>query len=123
MANGLVSQLGKIGSEDITDGTVIASEIGAQAVTAAKHKFVGTGSPTGYGLSVQTGSWVATTGIVTTQFGTAFGAAPFVVVSLLSSGAAATQPGMVTGQSAGSFTALGENTLVYSYMAIGSGNI
>lgn len=140
MVKGLVYQLGTLGSGDIQDGTIVASEIAtdgvttikisglsvtsakiaAQAVTSAKQAFVGTGSPTGYGLSVQTGSVIASDVEVVGTFGTAYKLAPFVYLTVETSGAAATQPGMVTGTAAGSFTMLGTSGLLHSYMAIGS---
>lgn len=115
---------GAVGTSEIEDLSVATADLAAEAVTAAKQSFVGTGSPTGYGLSIQTGSFQASNVAVTASFGTAFAAAPtYVTVSLLSSGAAATQPGMVTGISAGSFTALGQSGLDYAYVAVGSGAI
>ena len=143
MAKGLVYALGQIGSGDIVDGTVIASElatdgvtsikisglavttakIGAAAVTGAKHAIFGTGSPTGYGLTIQAGSLIASDVAVTATFGTAFAAAPHVFLSVAISGALATAPGMMVGASAGSFTMLGQSGLLHHYLAIGSGNI
>lgn len=154
MADGLGNGVGQVGStgiatsavgtSEIEDASIIAADlatnavvtasisglavstakIAASAVTSAKQGFVGTGSPTGFGLGAQTGSFQASDVEVVVSYGTAFGAAPkYVTVSLLSSGAAATQPGMVTGIAAGSFTALGASGLDYAYLAVGSGDI
>lgn len=114
MADGLATELGDIGAASITSA----------GVNATNQKIIGTGSPTGYGLSIQTGSFNASNVAVAVSFGTAFALAPtFVYLTVIESGAAATHPGTVTGISAGSFTALGESGLDYAYLAVGSGII
>lgn len=143
MAKGLSYALGQIGSNDIADGTVIASElgtdavtaikisgltitaakIGAAAVTAAKQSFIGTGSPTGYGVSAQYGNVTASDVNVVGTFGTAFAAAPKVFLTSATSGAVATMGDYVVGTSAGSFVMFGQSGLSYTYLAIGSGSI
>jgi hypothetical protein len=96
---------------------------GLEQVKAFSEGIIGTGSPTSFDLSIQTGTVQASNVAVTASFGTAFSAAPKVNVTLAVSGAAASHPGAVTGAAAGSFTFLGQSGLDYSYTAIGTGNL
>ena len=141
MADGLGNGLGQVGSTsiatgavgtaalldggvataDLADTSVTTAKLGAESVTAPKQAFVGTGSPTGFGLSVQTGTVTASDVVVTASYGTAFAAAPILTFGIAESGALATAPGMAVGIAAGSFTFLGQSGLTYNYVAIGSG--
>lgn len=100
---------------------VTTAKIAANAVTAAKSTIVATGSPTGYGQSIQHGSVTPTDVETWTVFGTAFAAAPKVVVGLAVSGAAATQPPMAITVVAGSFGTIGTSGLACNWIALGSG--
>ena len=92
MPDGLSTQLGELGSESILDlgvstadlapTSVTAAKLGVESVTASKQKFLGTGSPTVFGNSGQSGDFVSNAGsVAVVQFGTAFEAAPFVVAN------------------------------------------
>jgi len=69
------------------------------------------------GLAIQAGSAAATNVAVNVTFGTTFANVPKVQLTLATSGAAATQPGMVTGVNAGSFQFLGTSGLVHNWAA------
>lgn len=111
---------GQIDTSEIGSGAILEVNISGAQVGAAKQSFIGTGSPTGYGLSVQCGSSTFTNTAVTVTFGTAFAAAPIATITLLASGA---NHGYVTGTAAGSFVALGESGINFSWIAVGSGDI
>ena len=114
---------GAILGPHISGGAITNSKLAASTLEASSQGFLGTGSPTGFGLSVQAGSTIPSNIAVTVSFGTAFAAAPHVILTLAASGAVSISPAMVTGTSAGSFTHLGESGLLHHWIAIGSGNI
>lgn len=117
MSNALVDGLNP--PDVLASGGVDPVEIADEAVTAAKQGFVGTGSPTGFGLSVQTGDYVSDAGSsATVQFGTAFAAAPTVVVH--AAGGLASQPSASAGSVVIETTAASSSG---SWIAIGSGAI
>ena len=73
---------GAVTSAKILSGNVLAVHISGQQVTSVKQAFVGTGSPTAYGNTIQFGKNTSTAGsVLDVVFGTAFKAAPNVVVS------------------------------------------
>lgn len=73
---------GNILGPHISGGVLTTDHMGANIVTPAKQKFVGTGSPTGWGLGVQTGQYVTGGGsTVTIAFPTTYLAVPEVLVS------------------------------------------
>lgn len=69
------------------------------------------------GATYQIGTGIASNVAVNVAFGQVFASAPKVQLTLASSGAAATQPGMVIGANAGSFQFLGTSGLSYNWDA------
>jgi len=129
MADGLSYGLGKIGSESIADSGVDAADlasssvttakIAAAAVTAAKQGFVGIGSPTGFGNSIQMGEIVASAGSVAEiAFPTAFAAAPTVIATFV--GGTAAHPSVSAGSAIINTTSASASGV---WIAIGSGNL
>ena len=132
MANSLNDGLSK---PDQLDNSAIQSiEIGSGAVMAANisggqinkthlaYGQIGTGSPTSYGLSIQTGVDVtsASSG-ATVVFGTAFKGTPYVVASASGTNAVAIT---TLNANAGSFDVISEGANVaFNWIAIGSGTI
>ena len=69
---------------EITDDSVTTAKLAAASVDSAKQGFVGIGSPSAFGNSIQMGEIVASAGsIAEIAFPTSFGAAPFVTVTFV----------------------------------------
>ena len=117
MANSLNDALNK--PDQLADDAVTTVEVTDASVTAAKQSFVGTGSPTVFGNSIQSGVVVASAGsIAEIAFPTVFGAAPNVVVEFV--GGIAAHPSVSAGSAIiNTITASASGT----WIAIGSGNL
>ena len=109
----------------IANASIPNAKLVANTLDASKMKVLGTGSPTGFGLSLQTGSSVTTAGsLADVAFGTPFGAAPFVMCT--PHGTVDREITIVAGSlTTTGFTAIshGGASVEFGYMAVGSGNL
>lgn len=106
----------------LASGNVMAAHISGGQVTQTQmaYGFIGTGSPTVYGNSMQFGTGTLGAGSdVWVAYPTAFKAAPQVIVTANNSSLGAIAVGSIT---TGSFYAIGETASdTFNYIAVGSG--
>ncbi len=113
---------GAIQSVEIGSGAVLSANISGQQILATHCKMIGTGSPVGYGLSIQTGTVKASDAAVFTSFPVAFAGSGYnISFGINGSVAEATSPGCVSAFNVGSFGFLGTSGITYHWLAIGSG--
>lgn len=132
MVKGLNYELGKVGTNDIADGTVLAADVGSYAIltkhisgaqvtsTHLLESKAGTGSPLAYGNSFQFGTATLGAGSnVWVVFGTPFKAAPVVVATYMDGNVASVIAGSPVGAGSVLLTGVTASKLA-SWIAVGS---